>query len=77
MILSTMLTKDKIDKFNAIARELYVKEYYGVGKEDNDNEMTELFSQYLQNVFYNIPMTKDMNKIKDSSSNILKLIRVV
>lgn len=72
-----MLTKDKIDKFNAIARELYVKEYYGVGKEDNDNdnEMTELFSQYLQNVFYNIPMTKDINKIKDSSSNILKLIR--
>ena len=76
MILSTMLTKDKIDKFNAIAKELYVKEYYGVGKEDNDNEMTELFSQYLQNVFYNIPMTKDMNKIKDSSSNILKLLRV-
>ena len=73
-----MLTKDKIDKFNAIARELYVKEYYGVGKEDNDNdnEMTELFSQYLQNVFYNIPMTKDMSKIKDSSSNILKLLRV-
>ena len=76
MILSTMLTKEKIDKFNAIAKELYVKEYYGVGKEDNDNEMTELFSQYLQNVFYNIPMTKDMNKIKDSSSNILKLLRV-
>ena len=72
-----MLTQKKIDKFNAIAKELYVKEYYGVGKEDNDNEMTELFSQYLQNVFYNIPMTKDMNKIKDSSSNILKLIRVV
>lgn len=71
-----MLTQKKIDKFNAIAKELYVKEYYGVGKEDNDNEMTELFSQYLQNVFYNIPMTKDMNKIKDSSSNILKLLRV-
>lgn len=72
-----MLTQKKIDKFNAIAKELYVKEYYGVGKEDNDNEITEIFSEYLQNVFYNIPMTKDINKIKDTSSNILKLIRVV
>lgn len=71
-----MLTQNKIDKFNAIARDLYAKEYFGVGKEI-DNEITEMFSEYLQNVFYNIPMTKDMNKIKDSSSNILKLIRVV
>ena len=71
-----MLTPNKIDKFNAIARDLYVKEYFGVGKEV-DNEITEIFSEYLQNVFYNIPMTKDINKIKDSSSNILKLIRVV
>lgn len=71
-----MLTQNKIDKFNAIARELYTKEYFGVGKEV-DNEITEIFSEYLQNVFYNIPMTKDINKIKDSSSNILKLIRVV
>lgn len=71
-----MLTQNKIDKFNAIARDLYAKEYFGVGKEV-DNEITEIFSEYLQNVFYNIPMTKDINKIKDSSSNILKLIRVV
>jgi hypothetical protein len=70
-----MLTQNKIDKFNAIARDLYAKEYFGVGKEI-DNEITEIFSEYLQNVFYNIPMTKDINKIKDSSSNILKLIRV-
>lgn len=71
-----MLTQNKIDKFNAIARDLYAKEYFGVGKEV-DNEITEIFSEYLQNVFYNIPMTKDINKIKDTSSNILKLIRVV
>lgn len=71
-----MLTPNKIDKFNAIARDLYAKEYFGVGKEV-DNEITEIFSEYLQNVFYNIPMAKDINKIKDSSSNILKLIRVV
>lgn len=71
-----MLTKNKIDKFNAIARDLYAKEYFGVGREI-DNEITEIFSEYLQNVFYDIPMTKDINKIKDSSSNILKLIRVV
>lgn len=71
-----MLTQNKIDKFNAIARDLYAKEYFGVGKEI-DTEITEIFSEYLQNVFYNVPMTKDMNKIKDSSSNILKLIRVV
>lgn len=71
-----MLTQNKIDKFNAIARDLYAKEYFGVGKEI-DNEITEIFSEYLQNVFYDIPMTKDINKIKDSSSNILKLIRVV
>lgn len=71
-----MLTQNKIDKFNAIAKDLYAKEYFGVGKEI-DNEITEIFSEYLQNVFYNIPMTKDINKIKDSSSNILKLIRVV
>lgn len=70
-----MLTQKKIDKFNAIARDLYAKEYFGVGKEI-DNEITEIFSEYLQNVFYDIPMTKDMNKIKDTSSNILKLIRV-
>lgn len=70
-----MLTQNKIDKFNAIARDLYAKEYFGVGKEI-DNEITEIFSEYLQNVFYNIPMTKDINKIKDTSSNILKLIRV-
>ena len=70
-----MLTQNKIDKFNAIARDLYAKEYFGVGKEI-DNEITEIFSEYLQNVFYNIPMTKDITKIKDSSSNILKLIRV-
>ena len=70
-----MLTQNKIDKFNAIARDLYAKEYFGVGKEI-DNEITEIFSEYLQNVFYDIPMTKDINKIKDSSSNILKLIRV-
>lgn len=69
-----MLTQNKIDKFNAIARDLYSKEYFGVGKNDEDNEITELFSEYLQNVFYNIPMTKDINKIKDSTSNILKLI---
>lgn len=71
-----MLTQNKIDKFNAIARDLYAKEYFGVGKEV-DNEITEIFSEYLQNVFYDIPMTKDIIKIKDSSSNILKLIRVV
>ena len=70
-----MLTQNKIDKFNAIARDLYAKEYFRVGKEI-DNEITEIFSEYLQNVFYDIPMTKDINKIKDSSSNILKLIRV-
>lgn len=70
-----MLTQNKIDKFNTIARDLYAKEYFGVGKEI-DNEITEIFSEYLQNVFYNIPMTKDINKIKDTSSNILKLIRV-
>lgn len=70
-----MLTQNKIDKFNAIARDLYAKEYFGVGKEV-DNEITEIFSEYLQNVFYDIPMTKDINKIKDTSSNILKLIRV-
>ena len=70
-----MLTQNKIDEFNAIARDLYAKEYFGVGKEI-DNEITEIFSEYLQNVFYNIPMTKDITKIKDSSSNILKLIRV-
>jgi hypothetical protein len=69
-----MLTQNKIDKFNAIARDLYAKEYFGVGKEI-DNEITEIFSEYLQNVFYDIPMTKDINKMKDSSSNILKLIR--
>lgn len=69
-----MLTQNKIDKFNAIAKDLYVREYFGVGKNDEDNEITELFSEYLQNVFYNIPMTKDINKIKDSTSNILKLI---
>ena len=69
-----MLTQEKIDKFNAIAKNLYVKEYLGVGKVDEDNELTALFSEYLQNVFYDIPMTKDINKIKDSTSNILKLI---
>ena len=69
-----MLTQEKIDKFNAIAKNLYVKEYLGVGKVDEDNELTVLFSEYLQNVFYDIPMTKDINKIKDSTSNILKLI---
>lgn len=71
-----MLTQSKIDKFNAIARDLYAKEYFGVGKEI-DNETTEIFSEYLKNVFYNIPMTKDINKIKGSNSNIIKLIRVV
>lgn len=71
-----MLTQSKIDKFNAIARDLFAKEYFGVGKEI-DNEITEIFSEYLKNVFYNIPMTKDINKIKGSNSNIIKLIRVV
>lgn len=69
-----MLTQNKIDKFKEISKDLYAKEYFGVGKEV-DNEITEIFSEYLQNVFYDIPMTKDINKMKDSSSNILKLIR--
>ena len=33
-----MLTQSKIDKFNAIARDLYVKEYLGVDGYGKDKE---------------------------------------
>lgn len=74
-----MLTPNKIDKFNAIARDLYVREYLGIdgyGKDkEYEDELTTHFSNYLQNVFYNTG--HDLKKLPQHSSNILKIIRVV
>lgn len=73
-----MLTKSKIDKFNAIARDLYVKEYLGVeayGKDkDYEDELTSLFSKYLQNVFYNTQHELQELKPPQHSSNLLKIL---
>jgi hypothetical protein len=74
-----MLTQSKIDKFNAIARDLYVKEYLGVdgyGKDkEYEDELTTYFSKYLQNTFYNTGY--ELQEFPQHSSNILKIIRVV
>lgn len=75
-----MINKDKVEKFNAIARDLYVKEYlgtdeYGKDKEYED-ELTDLFSKYLQNVFYNTGYEiKELQPVTHQS-NIIKILRV-
>lgn len=71
-----MLTKNKIDKFNAIAKDLYVREYLGIdgyGKDkDYEDELTTHFSKYLQNTFYNTGY--ELQKLPQHGSNILKII---
>ena len=74
-----MLTQSKIDKFNAIAKDLYVREYLGIdgyGKDkEYEDELTTYFSNYLQNTFYNTG--HELKELPQQSSNILKIIRVV
>lgn len=81
-----MLTKSKIDRFNAIARDLYVKEYLGIDEygidKDYEDKLTIEFSKYLQNLFYNIDYDKDSlieclnEKEPQHKSNIIKILRV-
>ena len=52
-----MLTKDKIDRFKDIARELITKEYLGIpniGKDkEYEDELTNAGADYLVSVFMN------------------------
>ena len=51
-----MLSKDKIEKFHTIARDLYTKEYIGIDEYGKDPEyedkLTEVAANYLITTFY-------------------------
>ena len=82
-----MLTKNKIDKFNAIARELITKEYLGIPNmgidTEYEEELTNAGAEYLVSIFMN---THDLCTKKETlldvmskrdiehKSNILKLL---
>lgn len=83
-----MLSKDKIEKFRVIARELYTKEYLGTdgyGKDiEYEEELTEASAMYLMTLFYdynNINKAKEKlyetmdKKVPNHSSNLLDIIR--
>lgn len=79
-----MTTKQKLDKFKEISKELIVKEYIGtpnIGKDiEYEEELTNAGAEYLMSVFYQTgdgkkELLEVMNK-KDIKykSNILQLV---
>lgn len=83
-----MLSREKRDKFQALARELYTKEYLGTdgyGKDiEYEEELTEASAMYLMTLFYdygNINKAKEKlyetmdKKVPNHSSNLLYIIR--
>lgn len=79
-----MTTKQKLDKFKEISKELIVKEYLGtpnIGKDiEYEEELTNAGADYLMSVFYQTgdgkkELLEVMNK-KDVKykSNILQLV---
>lgn len=79
-----MTTKQKLDKFKEIARELYTKEYLGVDDygmdQEYEEELTNAGADYLMSVFYQTGDGKkdllEVMKKKDvkCKSNILQLV---
>lgn len=82
-----MLTKEKQAKFNAIARELYTKEYLGVDDygmdQEYEDELTVVASSYLMAVLIDegsVEMEKKRlhetmkKKSPKTQSNIFKMI---
>lgn len=79
-----MTTKQKLDKFKEISKELIVKEYLGtpnIGKDiEYEEELTNAGADYLMSVFYQTGDGKkellEVMKKKDIKykSNILQLV---
>ena len=82
-----MLSKEKKDKFRAIAKEIYTKEYLGVDgcgvDPQYEEELTRASSIYLMTLFYdytNIDKAKTKlletmsKKVPNHSSNLLKIV---
>jgi hypothetical protein len=82
-----MLTKEKQEKFYAIAKELYTKEYLGIDghglDKEYDEELTQASAAYLISIFKNPSESRGAKehllevmgkKTPQHPSNILKLI---
>jgi hypothetical protein len=79
-----MTTKQKLDKFKEISKELIVKEYLGtpnIGKDiEYEEELTNAGAEYLMSVFYQTgdgkkELLEVMNKKEIKyKSNILQLV---
>lgn len=67
-----MLSKDKIEKFRVIARDLYTKEYIGIDGYGNDPEyedkLTDAAANYLMATFYDYA---NVGKAKEEFMEIL------
>lgn len=67
-----MLSKDKIEKFHTIARDLYTKEYIGIDEYGKDPEyedkLTEVAANYLITTFYDYA---NVGKAKEEFMEIL------